>query len=248
MQVNPPPPPNLGPGVPGQPTFGFPVQPGGAFQGQPGPGYPGQPGVGFPGQPGVGFPGQAPWPGAGHSAVPPIAKPRRRKGWIVAGIVVCVLGVLAVIGGAVTSGVAAVQSSLDPEGEALTPTPIRFVAEAKEYDIVLLAGRREDARDAADMECTVVLADGRDLFVDGDVQAVSTEVGNAESVGSFTAVPGDTVVTCEANGGHVTYQVQEPAALASIGLIILIVGFALGVLGAGMILLGAFWKKKPALT
>ena len=27
MQVNPPPPPNQGPGVPGQPTFGFPCSP-----------------------------------------------------------------------------------------------------------------------------------------------------------------------------------------------------------------------------
>jgi len=216
MQVNPPPPPHLGPGGPAQPAFGFPVQ--------------------------------ATWPGVGPSPVPPIAKPRRRKGWIIAGIVACVVGLPAVVGGAVTAGVAAVTSSLDPEGAALTPASIRFVAEAKEYDIVLLRGRREDARDAADMECTVVLADGRELFVDGDVQAVSTEVGNAESVGSFTAVPGDTVVTCEANGGHVTYQVQEPAALASIGLIILFVGFGLIVLGAGMILLGVFWKKKPALA
>lgn len=167
--------------------------------------------------------------------------------WV--GALGAVFGLLALIGGAVALGISRAASSIDPVAEAITPGTATFDAESEEYEIFAVNGRTAgDFREAASYECVVALADGRTLTIDGDVQDVSTEVGNTQSIGSFDAVPGPTAVQCEAGGGNARFIVDDVGTVAKIALIVIFAGVGILLLGIGLLLLGIFWKRPLAAT
>lgn len=168
---------------------------------------------------------------------------RMRRGWIIWGIVVAVLAVLVMIGGAVAMVVSRTASSLDPVAEARTPGTATFVAEKETYDVLLVKERRQTARSASSFRCAVALADGRTISLDGSVQDVGTEVANTESIGRFDAVPGQTSVYCEADSDGNRFVVDTQSLLAKAALWILLGGVALLLLATGLILGGVFLKK-----
>ena len=166
-----------------------------------------------------------------------------RKGWIVWGIVVAVVGLLITIGGGIALLISQTASSLDPVAEAHTPGTASFVAEAVTYKVLLVTGRRGPAASSATMVCQVTLADGTTITLDGSVQAVSTEAANTESIGSFDAVAGDTSVTCESSNDGVRFVVDEEGALDRVGTWVLLGGVIVLLAGVGLILGGVFMKK-----
>lgn len=181
---------------------------------------------------------------------PAVAPRRKRRVWMIwVGALGATLGLLALIGGAVALGISRAASSIDPVAEAITPGTASFDAESDTYEIFVVNGRRAaDFRDSASFECVVALADGRSLTIDGDVQDVSTDVGNTQSVGSFDAVPGPTSVQCDAKGGNVKFIVDDEGTVAKIALIVVFVGVGILLLGIGILLLGIFWKRPLAAT
>lgn len=184
------------------------------------------------------------------SSAPAAAPRRKRRVWMIwVGAAVAVLGLLSLIGGAVALGISRAASSIDPVAEAITPGTATFEAEDDTYEIFVVNGRRAaDFRDAASFECAVTLADGRTMNIDGDVQDVSTEVGNTQSVGSFDAVPGATSVQCDAAGGNVKFIVDDEGTVAKIALIVILAGAGILLVGIGLLLLGIFWKRPLAAT
>ena len=166
-----------------------------------------------------------------------------RKRWIVVGVIVATIGLVALIGGAIATAISRTSSSVDPIAEARTPGTATFEAEAQEYDILLVRARGDSARTAESITCEVTLADGSTVAVDGSVQATSEEVGNIETVGSFDAVAGPTSVFCDADGGDNRFVIDEESTLEKVGFIVLIGGVVVLLMGAGMILGGIFLKK-----
>lgn len=177
----------------------------------------------------------------------PIAepKPQMRRSWIVAGIAVAVVGLVALIAGGIMLLISNAASQLDPVAEGRTPGTATFTAEDKEYDILLVSGRGEPAGNPEDMVCTITLADGRSVTVDGSKQSTTSEVANTESVGSFNAVPGETTVQCQASTTGNKFIIDTDGLLAKISTWALIGGGVMLAIGAGLILGGVFWKKQP---
>lgn len=242
MQVNPPTGPQSGP-PPGWP--GAPAGPPGA------PAWPPQPGS-YPlgSYPAGGYPPGSYPPGSYvPGGTPPARTKKMRKGWIIGGIVMAVLGLLVVIGGAIALVVSRTASSLDPVAQGNMPGTTAFVAEAQKYDVMLVTSRRTSAEFSANVDCTVTLSDGSTLTLDGSRQAVATDVGNTQSIGSFTALAGPTQVFCAAGSADGRFIVDEESALAKIAIVVLFVGVGLLLLGIGLTLAGVFWKKAvPSVT
>jgi hypothetical protein len=134
-----------------------------------------------------------------HAFPAPPPKGRRRWGLLIAGIVAAIFGLIVLIGGAVVSMGAAAAVTLDPVAKARTPDVMTFDAETGRYDPFAVHERRKGSiGSAASFDCTVTLADGDEMTIDGAVQAVSEEVANTETIGSFTAVKGETTIECDA--------------------------------------------------
>ena len=158
------------------------------------------------------------------------------------------IGLLLTIGGAIAMAVSRVSSSVDPVARGVTPGAATFTADEGTYDVLLTRRRGQDFREASDVRCVVTLADGSTVNINGAVQAVSESSGNVETVGSFDAVPGPTSVFCDAEGGAVSFVVDEESWLATLGLIVVLAGVGVLLLGVGVLLLGVFWKKSPAVA
>jgi hypothetical protein len=169
-----------------------------------------------------------------------------RRGWIIWGIVLAVLAVLIIIGGAIAMVASRTASWLDPVAEARTPGTATFVAEKETYDVLLVEERHQTARSASSFRCVVTLADGRTIDLDGSVQAVSTEIANTDSIGQFDAVPGQTSVFCDADSNGNRFIVDTESLLAKAALWVLLGGVALLLIAAGLILGGVFLKKPAA--
>jgi len=184
----------------------------------------------------------------GPQPLPQAPRPRMRKGWIVAGIIADVVAVVLLVGGAIAMAVGRTVSSIAPGAARVTPAPLSFDAEAATYEILLDRRPGDDFRESSDVQCSVQLADGRTLSIDGAVQAVAVSSNKLETVGSFDAIAGTTTVACEANGGSVRYVVDEESLISRIGLIVVLVGVGLLLAGVAAIMLGVFWKKRPALA
>ncbi|MDP2289601.1 MAG: hypothetical protein Q8M22_00335 [Actinomycetota bacterium] len=181
-------------------------------------------------------------------AAPKPPKRRMRKGWIISGILVAVFGLLMLIGGAVASLISRTASSLDPVAEARTPGTATFEAKDATYDVLLVRRRADSFREASDFLCTVTLANGKVIELDGRFQAVSDQTANTESIGSFDAVPGHTSVFCDADGGDNRFVVDEESLLQRLSLWFILGGTGVLLLGTGMILGGVFLKKTTPAT
>lgn len=173
--------------------------------------------------------------------IAPVEKKVRWK-WVVAGILVAVVGVLVLIGGAVASLVSDTASSVDPVAEARSPGTASFTAKATTYDVTMVRERGE-SDSAAGYRCTVTLADGSTLELDGSRQSFSTETPSMKSIGSFDAIAGPTSVFCENENGSTRFVVDEESTADRLLPYLLGAGIGLLLFGAALILLGVFRKK-----
>lgn len=172
---------------------------------------------------------------------------RRRERPFRWGIGLAVGGLLAVIvGGVVLAGGQAIQIAAASD-RAEIPQPLVFNAEARTYEIVLLADPARIALpyfpDAvARLRCDVELADGSaDRFGGGQTVRVETSFGT--SIGSFDAAPGPTTVVCGFPGepdtsNHFVAVAPRRTVLATGGLALLGVGLAAMGLGVVLIVVG----------
>lgn len=190
------------------------------------------------------FPGPPP-----GQQLPPIAPTQKKIRWklVIAGIVLAVFGILTLIGGAVASLASQTSSSLDPVAEARSPGTATFTAEATTYNVMMVRGRGE-SNSAAGYRCTVTLADGRTVELDGSRQSVSTESPGIKSIGSFDAVAGPTSVFCENDNGSTRFVVDDESTVDRLLPYILGAGGVLLFVATGMILLGIFRKKVVPIT
>lgn len=184
-------------------------------------------------------------PGTQFNAAPP-AQGKRRWGLVIVGIIVAVIGLITLIVGAVAGLVEQTRSSLDPEAESRAPGSLVFDADDDTY-IVSVEGERyvSDSSAAANVVCTVTLADGRTLELDGGSQGISEETANIATVGNFDAVAGPTTIACT-SPDDIRFFVDDESDVKKFGTIGMIVGAILLVIGASLILFGVFVRKKPA--
>jgi len=178
----------------------------------------------------------------------PIAAPegrrRRRVSWIIWGILIAVGTLALTIGAGVAILVDKTASAIDPEAEARTPGTARFDADKATYEVLLVRERRNRSpASAANVVCTVELANERTITLDGSRQGVSTVAANTATIGSFDAVAGQTDVTCEADGATVRFVVDKESAVGRIAHWLLLAGIAGLLVGIGLILGGIFWKR-----
>jgi hypothetical protein len=188
-------------------------------------------------------------PGQFHPGLPPVPpKGRRRWGVVVAGIVVGVLALAALVGGGVVEYSAAVESDIDPTAEGRTPGAVTFEAEAERYTVSVVNGRRRASGTglAGQTECEIVRSDGTRIGIDGSFQGVGSENGRVESVGRFDAVPGPTTVTCVSGDDEVRFIVDQVSDLERAGRILMFSGLGVGVLAAATILVGVFTRRRPS--
>lgn len=172
------------------------------------------------------------------------AQPKRRWGLLIAGIIGALLSLFLLIGGAVVSMGAAAVSTVDPVGKARTPDSITFDAERGRYELYALHERRKGSiGSAASYECTVTLANGKLIEIDGSVQTVSSEVGGTQSIGSFDAVPGETMIDCDAGRKGEVFIVDKESPWKQASLVVTLVGAGMLLLAAGAIVAGALWKR-----
>ena len=183
---------------------------------------------------------QPPYPA--YQAAPPA--PKRRWGLLIAGIVGAVFSVIVLIAGAVGSMGAAVVSTVDPVGKAKTPGSITFDADRGRYELYAVHERRGGSiGSGGSFDCEVTLANGKVIEIDGSVQTVLSEVGNTESIGAFNAVPGETVIRCDAGRNGETFIVDKESPWKQASLIATIVGAVMLMAAAGAIVAGALWKR-----
>ena len=185
------------------------------------------------------FPGPPP-----QQQMPLIAPTVKKIRWklVIAGIIVAVIGVLTLVGGAVASIVSTTASSIDPVAEARSPGTATFTAKATTYDVTMVRERGESDT-ASGYRCTVTLADGSTLQLDGSRQNVSTESPSMKSIGSFDAVAGPTSVFCENSNGSTRFIVDEESTADRLLPYLIGAGVGLLLIATAMILLGIFRKK-----
>ena len=186
---------------------------------------------------------------------PPPPKPQRRWGLLIGGIVGAVLSLAVLVIAFIISITTSVASTIDPVAEARTPDVIKFDARAGNYDLYAVRKRgrvgktEKSIGSSANFECTVTLANGRTIAIDGSVQVVSEEAANTQTIGSFTAVPGETTVACDAGMDGEAYIVDEASAAKQASFYATLIGAALLLASAAAIVAGALWKKPaPAVT
>jgi len=174
---------------------------------------------------------------------------------LIGGIAGATLSLAVLVVAFVISITTAVASTVDPVAEARTPEAIKFDAHAGEYDLYAVRKRGRVGKSerslgsSANFECTVTLANGRTIEIDGSVQAVSEESANTQSIGSFTAVAGETTVACDAGRDGEAYIVDEASTAKQAGFYATVVGAVLMLISAAAIVAGALWKKPaPAVT
>lgn len=165
---------------------------------------------------------------------------------MVAGIVVAVVGLLLAVGGAVAGAVEQTRSSADPIAEARTPGSLEFDAAAETYLVSISVDNAADVDSVSNTRCSIRRADGTSVDLDGGIQAIGETTGKVAKVGSFTAVPGATTVSCESARDGVRFFVDDESALHRYGTVAAIVGMVTLLAGAGLILLGVFTRKRPA--
>jgi hypothetical protein len=187
-------------------------------------------------------------PGTQFSPIPQPAQGKRRWGLIIAGIIVAAIGLITLVVGAVAGFVEQTRSALDPEAEGRAPGSLTFDADDDTY-IVSVQGERfgADATIVANVVCTVTLANGSTIELDGGSQGISEESGNIATVGNFDAVEGPTVIACN-SPSDIRFFVDDESAVKELGTVGIIVGAVLLSIGAALILFGVFVRKKPALT
>jgi hypothetical protein len=177
----------------------------------------------------------------------------RRRRWklILAGVAIAAIGLLAAVGGLVAGQISDAVSNLDPVAEATMPSPARFDAEPRRYDVAVTVRRRgtADSR-AVETRCDVEFVDGTTARLDGSRQAIATSTGGIASVGWFDAVAGPTTVRCSGADDGTRYVIDEYSTTDRIALWVALTGVAVLIVGAALIVTGALWTKPPkaALT
>jgi len=166
---------------------------------------------------------------------------------MVIGILVAVIGLALLVGGAIGGAIEQTRSNADPEAEGRTPGSLTFLADNDTYRVSVedeLAGS-DPSLISANVACTVTLADASTVELGGAMQMFSETTGNIASVGSFEAIEGETTISCTASDNDVRFFVDAETALQRLGTAALIAGFVVGSIGAVLILLGVFTRKKP---
>ncbi|MCY7298566.1 MAG: hypothetical protein LH616_05075 [Ilumatobacteraceae bacterium] len=170
---------------------------------------------------------------------------KRRWGIVIIGIVVATIGLITLVVGALAGFVEQTRSALDPEAEGRAPGSLTFDAKAETYIVSVQSERfGPSARSVANVDCTVTLANGSTVELDGGTQAIAEESGNIATVGSFDAVKGQTMIACNAPD-DIRFFVDDESDVKRLGMIGVFVGVALLAIGAALILFGVFVRKKP---
>ncbi len=174
---------------------------------------------------------------------------RRRWGLVVIGIILAFFGLGLLVVGAILGAVEQTRSSFDPVAEARTPGTLIFDADDDLYRVAIQGERRRvDASIAANVRCTVELANEATIELNGGRQSISETTGNIASVGTFDAVAGRTRITCRAPQDGVRFFVDDESSLQSLGNVGVISGSITAAIGAVLILLGVFTRKRGPAT
>lgn len=159
------------------------------------------------------------------------------------GIICAVVGLAAVIGGAVMFSALQAAQVLSPIADADVGESVTFDGNDGSYAIVLKRGELNDdnvvERLVRDTTCTVVASDGSTRTIEGSRQATALQTDFGASIGTFTAPDGPIQVTCVGTGSRLLidrYAVapeRERAVFVAYGIIAF--GVIAGLLGAALI-------------
>ena len=185
-------------------------------------------------------------PSTQFNPAPQPAQGKRRWGLVIIGILVAVLGLGALVVGAFAGFVEQTRSALDPEAEGRVPGSLSFDADDTKYVVSVQSERfGASASTAANVVCTVTLANGSTIDLDGGRQAIAEESGNIATVGSFDGVAGRTTIACT-SPDEIRFFVDDESDVKRLSIVGMIVGAIVLAIGAALILVGVFVRKKPA--
>ncbi len=150
------------------------------------------------------------------------------------GIICAVVGLAAVIGGAVMYSLLQATQVMSPITDADVGDTLTFDGDDGSYAIVFKRGELSDEnivdRLVSNTTCTVVASDGTTRTIDGSRQASSSQTDFGASIGTFSAPDGPTTVTCVGTGSRLIF---DRFAVAPEHQTVLFVSY--GVLGFGLI-------------
>lgn len=159
------------------------------------------------------------------------------------GIMCAVLGLGALIGGAVMFSALQAAQVLSPIADADVGDTLTFDGDDGNYAIVLKRGELSDEnivdRLVRDTTCTVVASDGTTRTIEGSRQASASQTDFGASIGTFTAPDGPTQVTCVGTGSRLAFDryavapERKAALYVSYGVIGL--GIVVGLVGMSLI-------------
>jgi hypothetical protein len=169
---------------------------------------------------------------------------RRRRGWIIWGALLTIVGLGTTIVAAAVVVVGRGVGSIDPIAESTTPGELSFDAGEQKYEIMLVRRRGDNRVIAEEVRCEVRFADGTSRTVDGDAGATTTRIANTEVVGEFDAIEGDTTVSCVAEDDQrIHFVVDEPSEVVDVALIVLFVAIGVLLIGVALFVGGILWKR-----
>lgn len=183
-----------------------------------------------------------------------VVRTERLRRPIVAGALLCAIGLIAALGGAVALYLAQASEVLASIGRADVGDTIAFDADDGWHALVFLPsfpnhdGYRRTAM--SNLVCDVVGPDESIQTVRGSRQETAVVTDFGWSIGSFAAVPGRNEVRCsftrEVGGIVRMYAVaaERPGAKA-LGSALTTSGFVVGLLGAGLIAYG--WRGRSVV-
>lgn len=173
-----------------------------------------------------------------------VVRTEHRDTLLRAGIVCAVLGLGAVIGGAITFSVLQATQVLSSIADADVGDTVTFQAEGDDgYALVLMRGEISDEgtveRLVRDTTCTIVGSDGNTRTVEGSRQFSSSQTDFGASIGTFTVPPGATEVTCVGEGSRLVFDryavAPERKTAQIVSYVIIGLGVVVGLVGVSMI-------------
>jgi hypothetical protein len=190
-----------------------------------------------------------------------VVRTERRHGWVKAGAIVGVVGILMIIGGAGTGWLAQNTQIAFAADRAEIPHPLRFDGGGR-HQLILLADpaylQRPYVPNAiAQMDCTVDKPGGARQKIDLSYATYRAETGLGEQMAAFETTPGGTTVVCDFEDGrkssnyfYVVARARKSVATAAI--VLFVAGFVL--FGIGLTVFGIGWRgrthveRRPAGT
>ena len=184
-------------------------------------------------------------PGAPSPRSRRVVRTVHRRRPLRAGIVVAGCAVTMLVGGFLLNTLLSGAEVLGASGRARFGEPIEFEAEARTDVVVVVRGETNDSeimdRAVGGLACTVTLADGTAVRLDGSSQAVAEQTDFGATAAIFDAVAGPTVVTCDGSSGLLVehYAVAPYRRTAKIVVWVLIgAGIVAGLIASWLITIG----------